>query len=74
MLLDSVFGWLGRRPKTIAYVDDIEAKLIAVRGSLSLAVVRLYAAQRAGKVGTEQFRIIDEVINILERAKLRALL
>jgi hypothetical protein len=39
-----------------------------------LAIVRLLAAQRAGPIGTEQQRIIDEVIELLERAKQRSVL
>jgi hypothetical protein len=63
----------GRPQQGDALTRDLEDRLMAVRGSLALAITRLLAARRANAIGgDDRARIIDEVIDLLERARLRS--
>jgi hypothetical protein len=65
-----IFG-LGRPRQGDAQVRDLEESLLAVRGSISLAITRLLAARREHDVWNKD-RIIEEVIDILQRARSRS--
>jgi hypothetical protein len=61
-------GWRWSRRRDQNALER-EGRLLALRGSVSLAIVRLLAAQREPK---DRDHIIDEVINLLERARERS--
>jgi hypothetical protein len=66
----TMFGF-GRPRQGDAMVHDLEDRLVAVQSSISLAIVRLLAAQREDRPNSKS-RIIYEVIDILERERQRS--
>jgi hypothetical protein len=74
----SIFGF-GWPRQGDARVQQLENTIIAMRSAISLAIARLVDAHRASIVPgafdirkPEKDRIIDEVIDILERARNRS--
>jgi hypothetical protein len=65
-----MFGFSGPKQGD-ALIRDLEGRLIAVKGSISLAIVTLEQARRSTDIA-DTCRIIDKAIDTLERARNRA--
>jgi hypothetical protein len=72
-IIGMCIGWLFSQNthKGDAVVRDLEERLIAVRGSISLAIVKLLPAHRAEEP-LDTLRNIDDAGEILERARVRS--